>query len=67
MSSSGKADSDRGAVTHGNEVTMPRLNPGHFLRSLVPESREQRVYLLVALMWLIPDRRIEKALMNSRG
>ena len=27
----------------------------------------QALYLLVALMWLIPDRRIEKALMNSRG
>jgi uncharacterized membrane protein len=27
----------------------------------------QALYLLVALMWLIPDRRIENALANSRG
>jgi uncharacterized membrane protein len=27
----------------------------------------QALYLLVALMWLIPDRRIENALVNSRG
>ncbi len=29
---------------------MPRLNPGHALRSLVPRSRDQRVYLLVSLI-----------------
>lgn len=29
---------------------MPRLNPGHALRSLVPQSRDQRVYLLVTLI-----------------
>ena len=29
---------------------MPRLNPGQTLRSLVPQSREQRVYLLAALI-----------------
>ncbi|MGD0068387.1 MAG: MFS transporter [Streptosporangiaceae bacterium] len=29
---------------------MPRLNPGHALRSLVPQSREQRMYLLAALI-----------------
>jgi MFS family permease len=29
---------------------MPRLNPGHVLRSLVPSSREQRVYLLAVLI-----------------
>ena len=29
---------------------MPRLNPGHALRSLVPESRTQRVYLLATLI-----------------
>jgi hypothetical protein len=33
-----------------NEVTMPRLNPGHALRSLVPQSRDQRVYLLAAFI-----------------
>jgi MFS family permease len=29
---------------------MPRLNPGHALTSLVPQSREQRVYLLAAVI-----------------
>lgn len=29
---------------------MPRLNPGHVLRSLVPSSRDQRVYLLAAFI-----------------
>lgn len=29
---------------------MPRLNPGHALKSLVPQSRDQRVYLLAALI-----------------
>jgi predicted MFS family arabinose efflux permease len=29
---------------------MPRLNLGHTLRSLVPESRDQRVYLMAALV-----------------
>jgi MFS family permease len=29
---------------------MPRLNPGHVLRSLVPSSRDQRVYLLAVLI-----------------
>jgi MFS family permease len=29
---------------------MPRLNPGHVLRSLVPRSRVQRVYLLVSMI-----------------
>jgi MFS family permease len=29
---------------------MPRLNPAHALRSLVPQSRDQRVYLLAALI-----------------
>ncbi len=29
---------------------MPRLNPGHALRSLVPQSRNQRVYLLATLI-----------------
>jgi hypothetical protein len=29
---------------------MPRLNPGHALRSLVPQSREQRLYLLATLI-----------------
>jgi MFS family permease len=29
---------------------MPRLNPGHALRSLVPQSRHQRVYMLVTLI-----------------
>ena len=29
---------------------MPRLNPGHALRSLVPPSRDQRMYLLAALI-----------------
>ncbi len=29
---------------------MARLNPGHALRSLVPQSRDQRVYLLVSLI-----------------
>ena len=29
---------------------MPRLNPGHTLRSLVPQSRDQRVYLLANLI-----------------
>ena len=29
---------------------MPRLNPAHALRSLVPESRDERVYLLAALI-----------------
>jgi MFS family permease len=29
---------------------MPRLNPGHALRSLVPQSRDQRMYLLAALI-----------------
>jgi len=29
---------------------MPRLNPGHALRSLVPQSRDQRVFLLVTLI-----------------
>ena len=29
---------------------MPRLNPGRALTSLVPESRTQRVYLLVTLI-----------------
>jgi MFS family permease len=29
---------------------MPRLNLGHTLKSLVPESRNQRVYLLAALI-----------------
>jgi MFS family permease len=33
-----------------NEVTMPRLNPGHALRSLVPSSRDQRIYLLAAFI-----------------
>src|SRR5215469_3026055 len=32
------------------EVTMPRLNPGHALRSLVPQSRDQRVFLLAAFI-----------------
>jgi MFS family permease len=29
---------------------MPRLNPAHALRSLVPQSRDERVYLLAALI-----------------
>jgi MFS family permease len=29
---------------------MPRLNPGHALRSLVPSSRDQRVYLTAVLI-----------------
>jgi MFS family permease len=29
---------------------MPRLNPGHALSSLVPKSREQRIYMLAALI-----------------
>src|SRR5579862_1336905 len=29
---------------------MPSLNPAHALRSLVPESRDERVYLLAALI-----------------
>src|ERR1700719_4676184 len=29
---------------------MPRLNPGHALLSLVPKTREQRVYMLAALI-----------------
>lgn len=29
---------------------MPRLNPGHALRSLIPESRVQRQYLLATLI-----------------
>ena len=29
---------------------MPRLNPGHALKSLVPQSRDERVYLLAALI-----------------
>jgi MFS family permease len=29
---------------------MPTLNPGHVLRSLVPSSRDQRVYLLAVLI-----------------
>jgi MFS family permease len=29
---------------------MPRLNPGHVLRSLVPSSRDQRVYLVAAFI-----------------
>ena len=29
---------------------MPRLNPGNVLRSLVPSSRDQRVYLLAVLI-----------------
>ena len=29
---------------------MPRLNPGHALRSLVPSSRDQRVFLLAVLI-----------------
>jgi Major Facilitator Superfamily len=29
---------------------MPRLNPGHALKSLVPQSREQRAFLLVTLI-----------------
>jgi MFS family permease len=29
---------------------MPSLNPGHALRSLVPQSRDQRVYLLAAVI-----------------
>ncbi len=29
---------------------MPRLNPAHALRSLVPQSRDQRVYLLATLI-----------------
>jgi MFS family permease len=37
----GKADS---------EVTMPRPNPARALRSLVPQSRDQRVYLLATLI-----------------
>jgi hypothetical protein len=28
---------------------MPKLNPGHVLRSLVPSSRDQRVYLLATV------------------
>src|SRR2546423_13834844 len=28
---------------------MPRLNPGHVLKSLVPSSRDHRVYLLAVL------------------
>src|SRR5262245_40185163 len=33
-----------------NEVTMLRLNPGHVLGSLVPRSRDQRVYLVAMLV-----------------
>ncbi|HEV2254371.1 MAG TPA: MFS transporter [Streptosporangiaceae bacterium] len=29
---------------------MPRLNPAHFVRSLVPQSRNERVYLLAVLI-----------------
>jgi hypothetical protein len=29
---------------------MPRLNPGHTLKSLVPQSRDQRLFLLVTLI-----------------
>ena len=29
---------------------MPRLNPAHALRSLVPQSRDERIYLLAALI-----------------
>jgi MFS family permease len=29
---------------------MPRLNPGHALKSLVPQSRDERVYLLATLI-----------------
>ncbi|HEY6309222.1 MAG TPA: MFS transporter [Streptosporangiaceae bacterium] len=29
---------------------MPRLNPGHLLESLVPRSRDQRLYLLAAFI-----------------
>jgi MFS family permease len=31
-------------------VAMPKLNPGHALRSLIPQSRVQRLYLLVTLI-----------------
>jgi MFS family permease len=34
----------------GGEVTMPELNPGHALRSLIPAPRDQRVYLLAVLV-----------------
>src|SRR5215471_8093744 len=30
--------------------TMPRLSPGRVLRSFVPQSRDQRVYLLATLI-----------------
>src|SRR5260370_15450201 len=33
-----------------NEVAMSRLNPGRAVRSLVPQSRDQRGYLLVSLV-----------------
>jgi MFS family permease len=33
-----------------NEVIMPRLSPGRVVGSLVPRSRDQRVYLLVSLI-----------------
>jgi MFS family permease len=29
---------------------MPRLNPGHALRSLVPQSRDQRIYMLATVI-----------------
>jgi MFS family permease len=29
---------------------MPRLNPGHALKSLVPQSRDERIYLLAAVI-----------------
>lgn len=33
-----------------NEVTVPKLNPGHALKSLIPQSRDQRMYMLAALI-----------------
>jgi len=46
----GKAAALARRIDSRNEVTMPRLNPGRALGSLVPESRDQRMYLLAALI-----------------
>ena len=56
------------AIGNGwNEKLSPALYVVAILAAFVSQWISQAVFVLVALIWLVPDRRIEKALLSRAG
>ncbi len=68
MASQGPHSVLRRAIGNGwKEKVSPALYVVAILAAFVSQWISQAIYVLVALIWLVPDKRIEKALLSRAG